>query len=152
MTKLKQTDIAEIMRDIDICMLTTCTTDGKLESRPMSNNRDVAFDGHCYFFSHGNTSVVKEINANPSVNLAFIGKKDLLGLKKIYLSVAGAADTTTDKAILKKHWVPDLEAWFERGIDTPGLTLIHVQASSVQYWIGMEEGTVEYNRKRQLAS
>jgi general stress protein 26 len=133
-------------------MMTTRALDGKLESRPMSNNRDVTFDGHCYFFSHGDASVVKEVQAHAEVNLAFIGKKDLLGLKKIYMSVAGLADTTTDKATLKKHWVPDLEAWFVHGIDTPGLTLIHVQASSVQYWIGMEEGTVEYNRKRQLAS
>lgn len=150
--KLTQSDIADIMADIDICMMTTLAQDGKLESRPMSNNRDVRFDGDCYFFTHADTDVVKQLALKHEVNLSYVGSHSLFGLKKVYLSLAGEADMTTDRAIQEKHWVPDLEAWFSEGLDTPGLTLIHVQARTVQYWDGMDGGVVSYNRARKLAA
>jgi general stress protein 26 len=42
----------------------------------------------------------------------------------------------------REHWVPDLERWFDRGVDTPGLVLIKVQAARITYWDGNEEGEV----------
>ena len=38
-------DLAEKMRDIDFTMLSTHSRDGGIASRPMSNNRDVDYDG-----------------------------------------------------------------------------------------------------------
>ena len=38
-------DIAEAMRDIDFCVLTTRAEDGSIAGRPMSNNREVAYEG-----------------------------------------------------------------------------------------------------------
>ena len=48
-----------------------------------------------------------------------------------------------DKAQFMAHWVPDLEAWFEQGVDTPGLVLIKVHAKRIKYWEGEEEGEVK---------
>lgn len=45
MGALTVSEIAEKMKDIDFCMLTTVTEGGQLSSRPMSNNRDVDYDG-----------------------------------------------------------------------------------------------------------
>ena len=44
-------DVAEMMRDIDFCMLSTIASDGAIASRPMSNNRTVEFDGERWFYT-----------------------------------------------------------------------------------------------------
>ncbi|HVH37482.1 MAG TPA: pyridoxamine 5'-phosphate oxidase family protein, partial [Sphingomicrobium sp.] len=60
-------EIGETMKDIDFCMLTTRRGDGGMSARPMSNNRDVQYDGDTYFYSDGNTEKVREIEADPHV-------------------------------------------------------------------------------------
>ncbi|MGO6817247.1 pyridoxamine 5'-phosphate oxidase family protein [Rhizobium leguminosarum] len=47
-----------------------------------------------------------------------------------------------DKAAFEEHWVPDLERWFPEGVDTPGIVLIKVSASSIRYWDGEENGEI----------
>ena len=44
-------DISEKMRDIDFAMLSTKTEGGAIAGRPMSNNRQVDYDGDNYFFT-----------------------------------------------------------------------------------------------------
>lgn len=139
MSKLTLKEISEFMRDIDICMLTTKKQNGMLESRPMSNNREVDYNGDSYFFSSDSTSAVQEIAADPQVNLSLVHRPALLG-KPFYLSVAGQATLIHDRAQMEKHWVKDLDAWFENGINTPGLVMIHVKAKTLVYWHGMEQG------------
>lgn len=43
---------------------------------------------------------------------------------------------------MAQHWVKDLERWFEQGVDTPGLVLIHVRAIRVHYWDGEDQGEI----------
>ena len=74
---LKQ--IGEAMRDIDFCMLTT-VSEGGLAGRPMSNNRDVEFDGDCYFFADGDSRTVRDLERDPTVALAFQGSGGLMGV------------------------------------------------------------------------
>ncbi len=45
MAKKDLSDIAEKMRDIDIAMLSTHSDNGTIAARPMSNNRQVDYDG-----------------------------------------------------------------------------------------------------------
>ena len=44
-------DISEKLRDIDFAMLMTHTETGEIAGRPMSNNRDVEYDGDSYYFT-----------------------------------------------------------------------------------------------------
>lgn len=141
MSKLTLKDIAKEMRDIDICMMTTKTPRSALESRPMSNNKNVDYDGNSYFFANGDASAVKEIEADPQVNLSFVKEPALLG-KPLYLSITGNATLIRDKQEMKKHWDKDVETWFKDGIDTPGLTLIKVRATRIKYWANYEEGEI----------
>ena len=127
-------DIADKMRKLDICSLTTVTETGGLASRPMSNNGDVAYDGNSWFFTNDNTRLVADIGGNPMVSLSFEGKNDL------YIAVAGRAHLVRDKNTIRRHWVPDLDQWFDKGADTPGLVLIQVVAEHVKYWQGEENG------------
>lgn len=135
-------DIAEQMRDIDFCMLTTRSDGGKLASRPMSNNREVDYDGDSFFFSHGDTRTVEDIARDPEVGLGFQGKGGLLGGKPFFIAVEGRGELIRDKARFAQHWTEDLDRWFEQGMDTPGLTLIRVKAERLHYWDGGDEGEI----------
>jgi general stress protein 26 len=135
-------DIAEAMRDIDFAVLSTKTENGEIAGRPMSNNRDVAYEGDSFFFSHGSARTVSDIERDPKVSLAFQDKKGLLSTRPFFIAVEGQAELIRDKAAFEAHWTSDLDRWFDQGIDTPGLVLIKVHARRITYWNGTEEGEI----------
>jgi len=126
--------IARKMRRLDIAMFTTLDASGQLNARPMSNNADVEYDGNSYYFTTEETGLVSEVARSPKVGLGFEGDDGL------FVHVAGTAELIRDKAEFKKHWVPDLDAWFKDGSDTPGLVLVKVVAESARYWQGEDNG------------
>lgn len=135
-------DLAAAMRKIDFTMLTTVAPDGGLAARPMSNNADVDYDGDSFFFALDDTQTVAEITVNPKVGLTLHGNSGLLGKPPLFIAAAGEAELIRDKAVFAEHWNPDLERWFEQGVDTPGLVLIKVHAVRVHYWDGEDQGEV----------
>jgi general stress protein 26 len=135
-------DIADAMREIDFTMLSTMTAEGTIAARPMSNNRDVDYDGDSWFFAMEDTDVVREILAHPQVGLTLHGNRSLLGKPPMFIAAAGAASIIRDRALLKDHWNSDLERWFADGAETPGLVLIKVQADHLHYWDGEDQGEV----------
>lgn len=139
-------DISEAMKDIDFCMLLSRAEDGSIGGRPMSNNREVAYEGTSWFFTCDHHRSVHDIARDPSVGLSYQGKAGLLGVlgkPGMFIHVEGEARLVRDKARFTEHWDKGLETWFERGIDTPGLILIEVEARRIHYWDGMEEGEVK---------
>ena len=135
-------DISRIMRDIDFAMLSTHSEGGQIGARPMSNNRQVDYDGDSYYFALDDTRSVAEIARDPAVGLAFQAKSGLLGMRPVFLAVEGHAELIREHASFKQHWTTDLDRWFDQGIDTPGLVLIKVHAVRVHYWDGEDEGEV----------
>ncbi len=134
MSAMSLTDIAEKMRGIDIAFLTTTTEDGSFAARPMSNNGDVDYDGDSFYFTYEESRTVADIEADPMVSLGFNGKDSF------YAAVSGEAELIRDKAELEKHWTPELDKWFEQGVETPGVVMIKVSAERIKYWDGMEDG------------
>ena len=132
--------LAEKMRDLDFCLLSTTAADGSVAARPMSNNREVAFDGDSWFFSDDSARLVSEIAAAPQVGLGFQGKAGLLGMRPLFIAIEGAGELIRDKAQFAAHWTDGLERWWPDGIDTPGLVLIKVHAKRAHYWDGEDEG------------
>ncbi|MBN8806849.1 MAG: pyridoxamine 5'-phosphate oxidase family protein [Sphingomonas sp.] len=135
-------DIAETMRDIDFTMLSTRASDGGVAARPMSNNRDVDYDGDSWFFALDDTEMVADIQRDSHVGLTLHGNTGLLGKPPMFIAAAGKAELIRDKAAFEAHWNSDLERWFEQGTDTPGLVLIKVHADKLHYWDGDEQGEV----------
>ena len=131
--------ISEKMRDIDFAVLSTRGDNGALAGRPMSNNREVDFDGYSYFFTCSDTDMVADIEREPQVGLAYQSKSGMLGMKPFFLTIEGRASLIRDKIEFAEHWTKDLDTWFKDGIDTPGLTLIKVEAERLRYWHGGEE-------------
>ena len=81
-----------------------------------------------------------DIARDPKVGLGFSGKGGFFSGSGIYVTVEGRAELIRDKAMFKKHWTSDLDAWFKQGADTPNLVLIKVRAKRIKYWDGGEEG------------
>lgn len=129
--------ISNKMKNLDICMMNTLGTGGTINTRPMSNNRDVTYKGESFFFSRGDTRKVKDIKKKKAVTLAYEGTKGL------YIIVTGKARLLTDKATLQEHWVDSLNQWFKDGIETEGLTLIAVKADHIHYWDNYKEGDID---------
>lgn len=137
MGQLSLKDIAQKMRQIDIAMMSTHTSGEEIAARPMSNNRDVDYDGQSYYFTLDETRTVSDIAKNANVGLSFQGED------MFFLHIEGDAALIRDKAAFKEHWDPDLDKWFEKGIDTPGIVMIKVDATRINYWDGMEEGELK---------
>ena len=135
-------EIAEKVRDIDFAMLLTRTGSGEIAGRPMSNNRDVEYDGDSFFFTWEQARSVADIERDPKVALSYSGSKGLLGQPPVFIAIQGEAELIRDKAEFEAHWTKGLERWFEDGVDTPGLVLIKVHASRVHYWDGENEGEI----------
>ena len=132
-------ELSERMKDIDFAMLATHTKGGAIGTRPMSNNREVDYDGDAWFFTDDSTLMVRDIEADPRVNLSYQGKSGLLGWRPFFLAVEGRATLIRDKAQFAKHWTKGLERWWPAGADTPGLVLLRVTGGRAHYWDGEEE-------------
>lgn len=138
-------DISKAMKDIDFCMLVSRAEDGSLGGRPMSNNRQVEYEGKSWFFTDDTTRMVDDIAGDPSVGLTYQGRaglKGLVGAPGLFVHVEGDAKLIRDKAAFREHWTKDLERWFAEGVDTPGLVLIEVAARRIHYRDGEDEGEV----------
>lgn len=144
-------DIAEKMKDIDFAVLSTRTDNGAVAGRPMSNNREVEFDGDAFFFTLESTRTVGDIRRDPHVGLAYQARSGMLGMRPFFLTVEGRGELIQDKGRFAEHWTSDLDRWFEQGVDTPGLTLIKVVAQRVHYWDGYEEGEIRLKAGREVA-
>jgi general stress protein 26 len=133
-------ELAEILKDIDFATLSTHSDDGTIAGRPMSNNRDVEYDGDSWYFACEDTRTVQDLRANSQCALSFHGKGGLLGMKPVFVHIEGRAELIKDKAQFEAHWTKDLDMWFEEGVDTPGLTLIKVVGVRAHYWDGTDQG------------
>jgi general stress protein 26 len=136
-------EISEKMRDIDFTMLSTRAANGAIGSRPMSNNRDVDYDGDSFYFTTDDTLMVQDITRDAQVGLSFQGKAGMLGMRPFFVAIEGQAELIRDKGQFEAHWNTDLERWFKDGVDTPGLVLIKVHASRIHYWDGEDEGEIQ---------
>lgn len=142
MSTMTLAGLSEKMRDIDFTMMFTRSQDGQLAGRPMSTNGDVEYDGDSYYFTLDKTRTVDDIERDATVGLSFQGSESLFGKPPLFISVEGQAALIRDKLAFEAHWTSGLDAWFEQGVDTPGLVLIKVHATRIHYWEGMDQGEV----------
>ncbi len=137
MSDMSLTDLSKKMKKIDIAMMSTHTSGEEIASRPMSNNRDVEYDGTSFYFTSDETRTVSDIEKNRNVGLTYQGDGGF------QIAVEGDAKLVRNKTAFTAHWNSDLDEWFKDGIDTDGLVMIEVKATRIHYWDGMEEGEVK---------
>jgi general stress protein 26 len=125
--------LREIVKAVDICMLTTVDERGDLHSRPMSNNREIEFDGDLWFFTYGSSHKADEVGRVPKVNAGFAD----VGAQQ-YASLSGRAEVVRDRAKIEELWLPQLKAWFPEGVETPDIALLKVTVERAEYWDGSQ--------------
>ncbi len=129
----KLAKLREIVKAVDICMLTTVDERGDLHSRPMSNNREVELDGDLWFYTYGSSHKVDEVGRVPKVCASFA---DVDGQQ--YASLTGRAEVVRDRAKIEELWQPQLKAWFPEGVDTPDIALLKLTVERAEYWDGSQ--------------
>ena len=121
----------EMIKDIDLCMLTTVDESDDLHSRPMSLNSHVDESGNLWFFTSSNSHKTSEIERVPNVNISFVDTR-----QQRYVSVSGSAELVQDRQKIKELWKPVLKAWFPDGPDQRDLALLKVKMKKAEYWDG----------------
>lgn len=119
--------VGELVQKAKIALLTTCTSEGKLVSRPLAV-QEAEFDGDLWFITQEPSHKTEEIAQNPQVNAAM--KTGSSG----FLSISGHAEVVTDRSRIDEYWSPAVEAFFPDGKDDPALRLIVVHADTAEYW------------------
>ncbi|MBX3064502.1 MAG: pyridoxamine 5'-phosphate oxidase family protein [Anaerolineae bacterium] len=122
--------LRELIKDVDIAMLTTMDQDGSLRSRPMGT-QDFEFDGDLWFFTSVDTAKVSEIKTENRVNVSYAAPD-----KNRYISVSGTATLINDKAKMKEYWSPIYKIYFPDGLEDPNLRLLKIKVEKAEYWDG----------------
>ncbi len=125
--------IAEMLREIDICMFVT-RSNGSVRGRPMSNNRNVEYDGDSWFFSFRDSPKVAEIEADSRVELAYIATE-----RGTWISIEGETEIVEDADRKRELWNEDLAQWFRDGPDDDDLVLLKVSAGRI-HALGQRRG------------
>jgi general stress protein 26 len=135
-TTKKLDDLYALIDGIEIAMFTTRRADGQLVSRPMATQERVT-GSDLWFVTDVSSHKLDELQFDPHVNLAYYNVKS-----REWVSVAGTAQVTQDRNLIKELYKPDWKAWFgdeggdrNGGPDDPRLALVLVEAQSVEYLV-----------------
>jgi general stress protein 26 len=124
----------DLVKDIEVAMMTTRREDGHLESRPMATQKPAA-GADLWFVTAEGTDKLNDIRRDPHVNLAFYKDRT-----KEWISVSGFATVSRDRAKIRELYAPDWKAWFPKGddprhgtADDPRFVLIGVNIHSAVF-------------------
>jgi len=120
--------LRELIKEIDIAMLTTEEADGTLRSRPMGTQQ-TEFDGDLWFFTRIDAAKVAEVKEHRAVNVSYADAHH-----QRYVSVSGQATVLRDQQKIDELWTPIAKVWFPEGKDDPSLALLKVQVTQAEYW------------------
>lgn len=119
----------ELIRDIEIAMLTTAVEGGALHSRPMVTLQADAGRAQLWFFTSIDSPKIAEIYHDREVGLSYASTT-----RQSYVSVAGRAGIVRDGVKANELWTPLAKVWFPYGVNDPHLALLRIEVDSAQYW------------------
>lgn len=117
---------AEIMRDSRMVTLTYVDDAGRLVSTPMGN-QDFEDPSTVWLITELDTDKVAAIRQRPQVNLAYASDKG-------WVSLAGNAVVSTDRAKLEELWDPSVSAYMQGDAQDPNNGLLEITADTAEYW------------------
>ena len=123
-----RTKIAELVKGIHICMMTTVATDGSMDARPMAVQAK-PFDGTLWFLTRSTSGKVEEVKQDGHVTLSFAEPAD-----SKYITLKGKASVSQDRSKIHDLWNTMYKAWFPKGEDDPDIAVLRVDVSEGDYW------------------
>ena len=118
----------DVIKNLEVAMLTTEDTDGVLRSRPMATQQ-VGFDGYLWFFTQASAHKVDDVQHHRQVNVSYVDSD-----KNRYISNSGKAQVVRDSEKARQLWKPYLRAWFPNGVDDVEVALLKVEVHQAEYW------------------
>lgn len=109
-------------------MATTVTPAGELHSRPLTIGA-IDDDGTFRFLVDASASWVGGLRHGEAMNLAITNDDD-----KVWVSVAGTASVTDDRAAAHRLWNSEAERFFSGGVDDPNLRVLELDPTTAEYW------------------
>ena len=119
--------IGKLIKDIHIAMLTTVAENGSLHSRPMAA-QNTPFNGEVVFLTSDNSGKADEIKQDAQVSLCFSDAKSS------FVTMAGRASLSNDRALIDALWNPMYKAWFPEGQGDPSIRILRVHVDTAEYW------------------
>jgi general stress protein 26 len=135
MTKEKELDkLYTMIEELDTAMLTTRRRDGHLVSRAMANQKHAA-GADLWFVTSDSSGKLDDLANDPHINLAYYKDRT-----REWISVAGLASVSRDRAVIRELYAPDWKMWFGDGEDArygtpddPRIVLIGVDVHSAVF-------------------
>ena len=120
--------LADLVRDIDVAMLTTVDRTGRLHSRPMMTLHSTT-EGALWFFTQACSHMADDVQGHHPVNLSYVDSA-----RGIYISVSGRARVIHDKAKKSELWERRLARWLPQGPDDAEVILLRIEVQEAEYW------------------
>lgn len=118
--------VSKLIESAKIAVVTTVGEEGQLVSRPLAMQQR-EFDGTLWFFTQDPSPKTEQVAVNDQVNVS-------LQVNNGWVSIAGTASVSRDRAMIDELWSAGAEAWFENGKEDPTVALLRVKADSAEYW------------------
>ncbi len=120
--------LAELIKGINVAMLTTVDRTGNLHSRPMMTLRR-STDGALWFFTEASSHMVDDVNGHHPVNICYVDAK-----QERYVSVSGRGRIVNDGAKKAELWESRLAKWMPKGFQDPSVILLRIEVQEAEFW------------------
>lgn len=120
--------IADLVKGVRICMMSTIDGSGFAISRPMAT-QDVDFDGTVWFLTRSTSDKVHNIAQDQHVTLDYSDPGD-----SKYVTLRGRASVGRDQKKIDEMWNPMYKAWFPDGKEDPEIAVVRVDIEQGEYW------------------
>jgi general stress protein 26 len=124
----------DLVKEIEIAMMTTRMTGGHLRSRPMATQKRAA-GADLWFVTTDDSDKLSEIANDPHVNLAYLNSNSME-----WISVSGIATVSKDRSKLEELYASDWKMWFPDEGDPrhgtaqdPRMVLIGVEIHAAEF-------------------
>jgi general stress protein 26 len=120
--------VAELVKGIRICMMSTLDTRGQIHSRPMAT-QDEPFNGTLWFLTRATSEKIGDIQTQQNITLDYSDPSN-----NKYITLRGAASVVNDRAKIKELWNPMYKAWFPEGENDPEITVLRIDVAEGDFW------------------
>lgn len=120
--------LGELIKDIEVAMLTTRTNDGSLVSRPLQTLK-LDSNGELIFFTAAKSHKVADLTDDAGANLAYAHPGE-----HRYVSVRGRARMDRNDDTINELWSPAQKIFFPEGRNDPNLMVLRIRVRDAAYW------------------
>jgi general stress protein 26 len=125
-----QQTLWDLIKDVKFGMLTHRHRDGSLNGHPLTTqNKSIDEGSLLYFFISQKGGLAGRLREDGNVNIAYADPGS-----DTYVSVAGTARQSNDRATIERLWSPMAKAWFPGGVNDPDLELLEVRITHAEFW------------------